>query len=134
MKLHQLTLDDVPPPTTKDKELKKHATQKARWKQLQDNRKVLKECANQLSKSVKALKPFADSSGDVGVVHADLKSYKGFVDKLEARGDAFEERANALNARAEEVLNSVSSLQDPSDTLAQIQESSMDASETAQLT
>jgi hypothetical protein len=73
MKLHQRTLDDVPPPTTKDKELKKHATQKACWKQLQDNRKVLKDCTSQLSKSVKALKPFADSSGDVGVVHADLQ-------------------------------------------------------------
>ena len=40
MKLHQRTLDDIPPPTTKDKELKKHATQKAHWKQLQDNRKA----------------------------------------------------------------------------------------------
>jgi flagellar biosynthesis chaperone FliJ len=133
MKLHQETLDGIPPPSTKDKDLKKNTTQKACWKQLQENRKVLKECANQLSKSVKALKPLADSSGDVGVVHADLQSYKSFVDKLEEHGDAFEERANALNTKAEEVLNSVSSLQDSSNTFAQLQESSMDASEKAQL-
>ena len=100
MKLHQETLDGIPPPSTKDKDLKKHTTQKACWKQLLESRKVLKECVNQLSKSVKALKPFADSSGDVGVVHADLQSYKSFVDKLEEHGDAFEERANALNTKA----------------------------------
>ena len=133
MKLHQETLDGIPPPSTKDKDLKKLTTNKAYWKQLQESRKVLKECVNQLSKSVKALKPFADSSGDVGVVHADLQSYKSFVDKLEEHGDAFEERANALNTKAEEVLNSVSSLQDSSNTFAQLQESSMDASEKAQL-
>ena len=133
MKLHQETLDAIPPPNTKDKDLKKNTTQKAYWKQLQENRKVLKECVNQLAKSVKALKPFADSSGDVGVVHADLQSYKNFVDKLEKHGDAFEERANALNTKAEEVLNSVSSLQDSSNTFSQLQESSMDASEKAQL-
>ena len=61
MKLHQETLDGIPPPNTKDKDLKKNATQKACWKQLQENRKVLKECVNQLSKSVKALKPFVCS-------------------------------------------------------------------------
>jgi hypothetical protein len=67
------------------------------------------------------------------VVHADLQSHNSFIEKLEARGDTFEERANALNAKAEEALNSVSHLQDSSNAFAQIQESSMDASETAQL-
>ena len=99
MKLHQETLDEVPPPNTKDEDLKKNATQKAHWKQLQESRKVLKERVSQLSKSVKALKLFADSSGNVGVVHADLQTCNDFVGKLEAHGDAFEERANALNAK-----------------------------------
>jgi hypothetical protein len=67
------------------------------------------------------------------VVHACLQARKGFVDKPQARGNAFEENANALGAKAEEALNSASSLQDPSNALAQIQEPFMDASETAQL-
>jgi hypothetical protein len=65
--------------------------------------------------------------------HIELCGDKAFVDKLEAHGDAFEEKANVLNAKAEEALNSASSLQGSLNTLAQIQESSMDASETAQL-
>ena len=133
MKLHQETLDEVPPPNTKDKDLKKNATQKAHWKQLQESRKVLKECASQLTKSVKAIKLFAHSSGNVGVARADLQTCNDFVGKLKAHGDAFEERANALNAKAEEALNSASSLQDPSNAFAQIQESSMGSSEKAQL-
>jgi hypothetical protein len=133
IKLHQETLDEVPPPNTKDKDLKKNATQKAHWKQLQESRKVLKECASQLPRSVKAIKLFADSPGNVGAARADLQTHNDFVGKLKAHDDAFEERANALNAKAEEVLNSASSLQDPSNAFAQVQEPSMGSSEKAQL-